>query len=134
MHGPVVPAVVVFGDGSKTAMKRALRRLAPEVAPFVHVHKVPTGRPRCELHCPESKLQLVRDLVRSLNANGMSAVVYVDQSKPVSKADQAAEGLAAARARAGLPRDVCRYFDAGQACPFHGRCRFTCYATRGGGR
>ena len=121
----VVPALVVFGDGSKASLKKHLRSLSEvAAAAVVAVHKVGMGAPRYHLHCRESNLPLVKSLVPLLVAAGDRAAVY--ELRPSSLPQHAAAGFAGAMAKAG----ICRYFERRVVCPHltkKGRCNFMCY-------
>jgi membrane-associated HD superfamily phosphohydrolase len=125
----VMPAVVVFGEGSKPALKQLLASVAPAAASaVVSIHKITTGAPRCVLHCKSSNMQIVHSLVAALSGQTRAAI-YEDRSPfpgASPKAKQAANGLAKATTTAG----VCRYFASGERCPHldrNGRCNFICY-------
>ena len=51
-HTNRTPAVVVFGDGSKTSLKRALKRLDPKLHEAISaVYMIKTGTPRAVVLC-----------------------------------------------------------------------------------
>jgi hypothetical protein len=124
---PVVPAVVVFGEGSKTGLKKCLKGLSETAAAAVaSLHKIPNGAPRYHLHCQQNNLPLVQSLVQLLNAAGVRAAIYTPQPALLPKSQQAAAGFAGAVAKAG----ICHYFEQGADCPHlirNGRCNFTCW-------
>ena len=129
----VVPAVVVFGNGSKPDLKRTMQALDHVAAStVVAIHKIPTGAPRCVLHCKASNIQLAQTLVSTLQQANTRAAIYESRSPPpangtVPKAQVAMRGLAKATTTAGL----CRFFERGQHCPHlerNGRCNFICYS------
>jgi hypothetical protein len=135
---PVVPAVVVFGDGTKEALRKFLATLEPTAASAVISIQQVTGKmgsARCVLHCKQSTTLLVQSLIPLLVAKNQRAAVYAPHfaagqqqlaSGVVPKAQRAQAGLANAAGKAG----VCRYFAQGVECPhfsLNGRCKFVCY-------
>ena len=126
---PLVPAVVIFGDGPKANLDQLLVSLDPTAAAAV-VSARPSkhGAPRCVLHCKVSSLPLVQSLVPLLRRDRVPAAVFVKPSGPgvTPKTQQAQAGLDAATANAG----VCNYYAMSRPCPFFekdGKCRFACY-------
>jgi hypothetical protein len=130
------PAVVVFGDGSKKSLRRAIRKLDPAVdAVITAVYKIETGTPRAILHCDRGDREVVLAILPGLRADGFGCAAYKeqrggarghrDQGGTSPKAQQAEKGLHDASRRAG----VCDYMTAGQECPhsLRGQCKYTCY-------
>ena len=130
-----VPAVVVFGDGSKKSLRRAIRALDPKVeATISAVYKIEAGVPRAVLHCAKEDLETVLAVLPVLKTDGIRCAAYEEQRGGRGrrnheafppKAKQAERGLREASQRAGL----CHYMAAGQDCPhsLRGQCKFTCY-------
>ena len=128
------PAVVVFGDGSKKSLRRAVRALDPTVeAAITAVYKIEAGTPRAILYCNEEDLELVLAIVPMLREDGLGCAAYKeqaggargrkDQDKAPPKAKQAERGLRDASLRAG----VCKYMATDEDCPYRGQCKFVCY-------
>ena len=117
---PVVPALLVFGEGSKRSLKQFLKPLM-EGVPF-YLNAVTMGKPRYEVHCAQSQLSRVHGLMPQLSKASSRIKIFEERGKPVAKAAQAGWGLANASKKAG----VCRYKAAGNPCPYEGRCRFIC--------
>jgi hypothetical protein len=135
-HTGHTPAVVVFGNGSKKSLRRAIKEMDPAVETAIKaVYKIEAGVPRAVLYCTETDLEMVLDSLPTLRAGGIGCAAYKEQRGGGSgrkdhdvappKAKQAERGLLDASRRAG----VCHYMTSGRECPhsLRGQCKFTCY-------
>jgi hypothetical protein len=129
-----VPAVVVFGEGSKKTLKKAIKAVDPTAAAAISsVYKIDVGAPRSVVHCTEEDLQVVLAIIPGLRADGFHCAAYEERrgegrkrnDGAPPKAKQAERGLREASQRAG----VCHYMAAGRECPHsqQGQCKFVCY-------
>ena len=127
MGEPVGPAVVVFGDGNKAALKAHLKELnQAAAAAVVGIHRIAEGAPRYHLHCRASQIGLVESLVPLLSVKSRAAIWKHRKGPGAARsglAKQASNGLDVAASKAGM----CRYFASQKECPFRGRCRYVCY-------
>ena len=125
----MVPAVVIFGDGTKKALRSILAELSPLAnSAVLSLHKSSTGIPRMVMHCKESCLLLVQSLVPLLKQQTTSrAEVYVHQGGAQgSKLCHVQAALGTAAHKAG----VCDHFAKGKNCPFYdrtGKCNYLCW-------
>jgi hypothetical protein len=123
----IVPAVVVFGPGTKEDLQVFLKGVEPTAASAIaSIQQVTTGTPRCVLHCKQSQSPLVQSLISPLHQHNISAAIYKSHTPPPGKAQQATAGLNKAADVAGL----CRYYANHQACPHSKKtrgCSFRCW-------
>ena len=125
----VVPAVVIFGNGTKKSLRTIMAALSPVAnSAVISLHQSATGVPRMVAHCKENCLLLVQSLVPLLKQQTTTrAEVYVHQGgQQGSKISQVQAGLGTAARKAG----VCDHFAAGRNCPFYdrtGKCNYHCW-------
>jgi hypothetical protein len=129
-----VPAVVVFGEGGKNSLRKAMKALDPEVnAAISAVYKIEVGAPRAVMYCAEEDLDMVLSIIPTMRADGFGCAAYEEQRRggprnrggAAPKAKQAGQGLRNASRQVGM----CHYYTAGDECPHsrHGQCKFVCY-------
>lgn len=124
---PVLPAVVVFGEGSKKKLKASLASIDLNAASaIVSIREIKNGKPRSVLMCKSGDISLVQSLVHPLRATGVTADYYKDQNLANPKAQFASNGLMDVSRKAG----VCHSYSQGVECSHlktKGYCTFVCY-------
>jgi hypothetical protein len=75
-----VPAVVVFGEGSKRGLRRELREVSADLDQAVSaVFLVEAGAPRAHLHCAEEDREMVQSFLPKLKASGLGCAAYEER-------------------------------------------------------